>query len=310
VSTWESAKRIGLRVWTDFAVRGAFLVAVIVGAGSLLVPPRYTSQSLAFPQVASPQISSSLTSLAAQFGLANFAGGLTLQFYAEVFSSRVTMDSLLLSRYPALGSDSTATLLNELGYTTGPFAKRLERGAKELRSDINVTPDDASGLLRIDVVASSPTLAVEIADSLLAQSNRIIARALVEQASFQRQYLEGRLAEARRELDAREGDLEHFYTANRTYQQSPALVFRESQLRREADASRDLYLSIRQNYEQARLSEARDVPTVSFVQRPVLPYKKTSPRPLLNAVLAAIAVLSIVLAVRLLRRPETAPARS
>lgn len=310
MGTHPNVLGVVVRLWRDGAVRAAAAVAVLVGAGSLLLPKRYNSEALAFPQVGSTQYTSSLTSLAAQFGLANFTGGLTLEFYAQVLGSRATMDSLLVRHYIALGGDSGTDLLTALGYATGPIPKRRERAAKQLRSDINVTPDDAAGLLRIDVLASSPTLAVEVADSLLALSNRMIAAALVEQASYQRQYLEGRLAEARQELDAREGELERFYSANRTYQQSPALVFRESQLRREAGASRDIYLSVRQNYEQARLSEAHDVPTISFIQRPILPYKKKTPKPVLNAILAGLAVLSVVLALRMLGRSETGPSRS
>ncbi len=158
--------------------------------------------------------------------------------------------------------------------------------------------------MTLTITASSPTLAVELADSALAIANRLTARALVQQASIQREYLEGRVRDARQDLTERENELQRFYEENRTYQQSPALVAREARFHREADMSRDLYISVRQQYDQARLSEARNVPSLSFIGVPTVPYKPDSPKPLLNGVLAAVAMISLTLVWRQWRRSK------
>jgi len=295
------------RLLRDTITRVAAAAAVLVGLGSLLLPERYQTTVLVFPQVTNAA-AGNLASIAAQFGLGNFTGGLSLDFYSQILVSRSVLDSVLLSHYVTLGPK--VTLLDDLGYDDGPMAKRLEKGAKKLGKRLAVNSDESSGLLELTTPGSSPQLAVELADSLISIANRSIASALIVQASYQRQYLEKRLADARQELSDREALLERFYAENRTFQQSPSLIFEETRLKREADLSRDLYGNIRQEYDQARLSEARDVPTLSFVGAPVLPYKPEFPKPLLNAALAALASASVVVAIRLLRRSRQPPAPS
>jgi hypothetical protein len=289
------------RVVRDRTTRLALVVGVAVGLLSLVLPAKYSSKAVVFPQLPTSP-AGNLAGLAAQFGLANFAGTLTLSFYDDVISSPTVLDSLLIRHYFALSPDADATLLSDLGYTSGPLSKRLEKGRKKLSHYISTDDDEAAGLVTLTVTASSPALAVELADSALGIANRLTAKALVQQASIQREYLEGRLRDARQDLTDRENDLQRFYEDNRTYQQSPALVAREARLHREADMSRDLYISVRQQYDQARLSEARNVPSLSFIGAPTLPYKPDWPKPLLNGVLAALAVISLRLTWRQWRR--------
>jgi len=293
------------RVARDGTTRLALVVGVAVGLLSLLLPTKYSSNAVVFPQLPTTPVGN-LAGLAAQFGLANFAGTLTLSFYDDVISSPTVLDSLLIRHYFALGPDTAATLLSDLGYTSGPLSKRLEKGRKKLSHHISTTDDEAAGLVTLTITASSPELAVELADSALGIANRLTATALVQQASIQRAYLEGRLRDARQDLSDRENDLQRFYEENRTYQQSPALVAREARLHREADMSRDLYVSVRQQYDQARLSEARNVPSLSFIGVPTLPYKPDWPKPLLNGVLAALAVVSLRFSWRQWRRTRQA----
>jgi len=286
IAVWAS------RISRDTTTRLALIIGLAAGLLSLLLPAKYSSKAVVFPQLPSTPVGN-LAGIAAQFGLANFAGTLTLSFYDDVISSSTVLDSLLIRHYVALGSDTNASLLTDLGYTSGPLSKRLEKGRKKLSHYVSTNDDEAAGLVTLTITASSPEFAVELADSVLAIANRLTADALVQQASIQRAYLEARLREARQDLTDRENDLQRFYEENRTYQQSPALVAREARLHREADMSRDLYISVRQQYDQARLSEARNVPSLSFIGVPTLPYKPDWPKPLLNGVLAALAVISL-----------------
>jgi uncharacterized protein involved in exopolysaccharide biosynthesis len=302
---WKAAMRQIRRYGRGVLIRVAVIASLVVGLVSLLLPKTYTSGAIVFPQVL-PSTSGRLASIAAQFGLASFAGGLTLDFYIEVLQSRAVIDSLLVRSYSNLPI-GVHSLLDDLGYTEGPLEKRLEKGAKKMAGLASVSADQAAGTIRLSLTADSPELAVEVAESLLAITNRSVANALIAQATFQRQYLEGRLVSTRAELSKAESALEDFYRQNRTYQQSPDLVFRESRLRRESDLNRDVYMTVRQEYEQARLSEARDVPTLSFVSGPSKPYKKSSPKPVLNAVLAFLAALSTGIGIRWMRVYASTP---
>ncbi len=73
--------------------RLAPVLGVVVGLLSLLLPAKYSTKAVVFPQLPATPIGN-LSGIAAQFGLANFAGTLTLSFYDDVISSPTVLDSL------------------------------------------------------------------------------------------------------------------------------------------------------------------------------------------------------------------------
>lgn len=298
---WRSVWRAARRLLLDRLTQVSAAAVVVVGVLSIFLPPRYSSSAILFPQTTGTT-GGNLATIAAQFGLGNFTGGLTVDFYSQVLQSRTIADSVLLKHYHSLLPDTAATLLSTMGFTSGPLAKRLEKGAKRFEKYFSANADETSGLIDLQTSASSPDLSVELTDTVLAVANRVIERALIDQAADQRKFFEARVAEARQELTDREDALARFYNDNRTYQNSPTLVFEEARLRRESDIAHDLYINIRQQYDQARLSEERNTPTLSLVGSPSVPYKPDSPRPLFDAALGGIAVGSVGIALRMLRR--------
>jgi uncharacterized protein involved in exopolysaccharide biosynthesis len=87
-----------------------------------------------------------------------------------------------------------------------------------------------------------------------------------EHASSEREFNESQVAESRTELHAAEARLQSFLQENRAYLNSPALVFEHDRLQRDVDFRQALYTAVAQAYEQARLEEARNTPTVNVVE--------------------------------------------
>jgi uncharacterized protein involved in exopolysaccharide biosynthesis len=83
---------------------------------------------------------------------------------------------------------------------------------------------------------------------------------------------------------------------NRTFEQSPELTFTHDRLQREVSVQQQLYLSLAQAYEQARIDEVRNTPIITMIERPIMPV--ANPRMLFvkvgMALLAGVALACLV----------------
>ena len=118
-------------------------------------------------------------------------------------------------------------------------------------------------------------------------------------AQAKRQFAEGRAAEFGDSLKQAEEALETFYSRNRTYRQSPQLVFQETRLQRQISIQQELYLNMRREAETAKLEEVNDAPVLTIVDPPEVPARPSWPKRgvflLLGGVLGLVAALARVL---------------
>jgi uncharacterized protein involved in exopolysaccharide biosynthesis len=134
---------------------------------------------------------------------------------------------------------------------------------------------------------------VSAANALLAGLNDFNVTTYQTTASAKRDFLERRLEQARLELSTSEGELRTFYTANRQYQQSPLLVFREAELRQAYELRKQNLVTLLTSFEQARLDQVRDTPVLTILDRPLLPARPTGPNRIILAVGAAMVWLGL-----------------
>ena len=89
----------------------------------------------------------------------------------------------------------------------------------------------------------------------------------------------------RPELRQAETAVRNFYERNRGWQEAPALVFEEAQLRRQVTVSQEVYLTLRREFETARIEEVNDTPVITVIDRAVAPQRKSWPKVGILAVL-------------------------
>jgi uncharacterized protein involved in exopolysaccharide biosynthesis len=123
---------------------------------------------------------------------------------------------------------------------------------------------------------------------LLGLVNAFVGRDLRTRASATRRFLQDRLGQVESELVLQQDKLRAFLEANREYQNSPMLQFRQAELQRDLDLKRDIYLSVARSLEEARMNEVRDTPLISIIDRPWVPTRPSAPKPALNAILLAL----------------------
>lgn len=282
------------------------LAAFSAGVFSFVVRPTFTASASFLPEVRSgSRVPAGLASLAAQFGVATGSDAAQApQFYAQVLKSRELLERILLDRYPdprakhkPLAADS-ATLLEILKIKGDSLSQRVYEGLKTLDKLVSTQVDRQTGIVKLTVDAPYPKLAAAVANRMLDRLNEFNAKTRQSQARERRRFVEERVAAVERELRQAEEDLKNFYERNRSWQSSPQLVVEEDRLRRQVQLRQELYLTLKREYETARIEEVNDTPVITVIEAAVPPLERSKPRRRLNVILAFMVggMLSLFLA--------------
>ncbi len=288
-----------------------FLVVVVV---TLLLPRTYTVTSSFTPQ--SERLASNLAGIAAQFGvpLPSADAGASPDFYVELLQSQRILGETIKTRYtfPSDTGQVSGTLVDIFEIEGETEAEKQELALRRLRGLITADLDRPSGVVTFDVETDNSALSAQIAKRLLDLLNRFNLETRQSQASAERRFTEGRLAEAKEELLQAENQLQAFLEVNRDLGTSPLLRFRQDRLEREVSVRQAVVSALAQNFEQARIDEVRDIPVITVVEAPLAPALPDRRMLLLKGVLALIAgallgsLLAFVLA--FVRASRTDPA--
>jgi uncharacterized protein involved in exopolysaccharide biosynthesis len=276
-------------------------VAVLVLGISFLVSPTYTGTTSFVPEVRSEGgVSAGLAGIAGQLGISFGAeASQSPQFYAQVSKSREILTRLLLARYDDPRADKqprdSTTLLIILGKGGRSHADSLERAIKHLGGRLSVGVDAQTNVVTLKAELPHPDLAAAVPNRLVAYLNDFNTQTRQSQARERRKFTEQRVAAGEQDLRASEEALKRFYQANRSWQQSPQLMFEEGQLKRQVDLRQELYRTLRREYETARIEEVNDTPVITVIDAAVPPQRKSGPKRRLWALVAF--VLSGVFAV-------------
>lgn len=252
----------------------AALLAVLV---ALVLPRSYRSIASLTPQADETQLSE-LAGLASQFGIPIPATSTaeSPQFYAELLRTRTLLSETAVTRYNFLpeGAESPieGDLLEILGIGGDTREAAIEEAVEELADDlVGVSTDPETGVVEFSVTTRWADLSHQIAARMLELVNRFNVETRNSQAAAEREFTEGQLAEAESALRVAEDSLEAFLQRNRRYDNSPELRFQLERLQRRVDLRQQVFTSLAQSYEQARIDAVRNVPVITVVERPSRP---------------------------------------
>ena len=251
----------------------ALVCGIVAGVLTALLRG-YTAEASFAPQTSGIS-ASSLSGLAAQFGvnLSSLNGGPSLDFFADVAQSRQLLTTAALTTYRFStkrgGTDTLSGTLVELYNKGGKNPEeRLQRTVKALDKDVSVVKDEDGGIVTIEVHEKWPLLAEQVVRRLLFLVNDFNLNSQQSQAAAERVFVEGRVDEVHAELDSAENAQRQFSEDNRTYLNSPRLTVEAARLQRRVDFLQQLYLTLSQAYEQARINEVRNTPVITIVDQP------------------------------------------
>jgi tyrosine-protein kinase Etk/Wzc len=255
----------------------ALLVFALVVGIILLLPRTYTARSSFMPQARTQ--AGSLSGLAAQFGftlpLSTSDGGQSPAFYADLVKSRTILEGVVDSRLEYQGDQGPVkgTLVEfykSKGKTPG---RRRDAAIRKLSEDIEASTVQKTGVVNLAVTVRQPGLAFQINQRLLDLINQFNLRTRQSQAGQERRFTELRLDEVRQDLRAAEDRLQQFLQRNRDIRNSPNLTFEADRLQREVTMQQQVFTTLAQAYEQAKIEEVRDTPVITVVERAEVPVR-------------------------------------
>jgi uncharacterized protein involved in exopolysaccharide biosynthesis len=278
----------------------ALTLAVVTGAILLLMPRTYTSSSSFIVQ--SRRQPSTVSGLAAQFGLSlpNADPSQSPAFYEDLLHSRELLAEVVDSTFVVrTGQRESRGALTDLLQARGRSpALRREAAIKRLGHLISTSTDAKTGVVHLNAKFKQPELAEQVNRLLLSLLNRFNLITRQSQASAERAFTERRLEQVRGDLNRAEDVLRTFNQQNRDIRNSPELSLQQDRLNREVLLRQQVYSTLAQAYEQAKIEEVRDTPALTVLQTPEIPVKPNS-RYLVLFVLAALmlgAILGLLVA--------------
>ncbi len=278
-------------------------VASIALAVSAALLPRssFVATSEFMPQ-STEATASRLSGLAAQFGFSIASPAASAEspdFYAQLIQSRELLEEVVNNQYQAhvdggmrVLTGNIQTLLLVSGSTP---EVRLRRSVARLRKRIGVSVNLKTGVIVLRVTAPWPDLAEQINEKVLELVNRYNLTRRQTRAAAERQFVEARLREAQNDLASAEADLERFYERNRSFEHSPQLRFESARLQRRVDLRQQVYTSLAQSFEQARIEEVRNTPVITIIDRPQGSALRARGDILLSGFLGLLAGLALML---------------
>lgn len=267
-------RRIGM------VAAGCTLLALLV---AFLLPRKYSAIASFVPQ-RSELARSGLASIAAQFGVNLPMGdaGESPAFYAQLLQSRTLLRFVVNQRYPVPKTTADSATLVDLWRVKGDTPGiREEKAIERLSKVLSVRPDNELNLVSFTVRTRDARLSAALAGTLVDELNRFNVERRQSRAASERKFTEQRSADAREELRNAESSLETFLERNRRYTDSPALVATYNRLQRELGFRQQVYTSLAQAHERARIEEVQDTPVITVVESPVEP-ARPDPRGILR----------------------------
>ena len=222
---------------------------------------------------------SGLASLAGQFGfnIPGTGGSESPEFYQELLQSREVLTAVIDHEYQIFRHEDTDTvLLLDLVEIDGEtYAERIDRGLEWLREDaLKTLAGRETGIVDFSITTRWPDLSHQMATVLLETVQSFNLSNRITQAQAEREFLEERVGAAQGELHQVEGSMQRFLQDNRSWQDSPELIFRHEKLQREVAMRQQVYSGLMEAYEQARIREVRDTPVITIIEHPILPPRR------------------------------------
>lgn len=302
-----------VRRWR-FIVALAFLGGVIAAAWSLLATPRFrASARFALEERRNLPSAGGLAALAGQLGAGGLTGVRSLQFYAELLTSRDILEQVARDSFPDPETGSRIPLVDILEIPGASNRERMNAALEYLHERVTTSTNDRTGTISLHVLLPDPELAAAVATRLYELLERFNFETRQSAATQRREFAARELERARRELSDAEADMRQFLERNRGGLDYPRLDFERQRRERRIDVQAETFNRLARELEEAKIEEVRDTPVFTLIEAPQPPVYREFPRrtwmTIVGGVLGgAVAVLWIMgaIAMRSARRLDPA----
>ena len=283
--------------------------AALLSIGYLfLATPVYTSVTKILPISEDNNTFAGFSGVAAQIGFSVPAGiGPSTpwnELYPEIVQSENLMNNLVNKTLSTEKYGPNKFLLDILseegGYSHEDDFIKTKSAIEVLQKMISVEKYRMSPLVTLKVNSFEPQLVQDLADSILGISGELLRNLKTRQIKAKRLFIEERLAEVLNEKAIMQEQFRNFLEKNRGLD-SPSLLIREKEMASQLELQNSLYLTLKTQYEEAKIEEVAKTPMIQIIDGPIKPAKMTSPKPMITLFLVIFISFSLIFMVVYLR---------
>lgn len=246
-----------------------FIGGVIGLLSGLLSPRLFVSRAVFLPQ-GSEESMSAIALAASQFGVDVPSGGKWWpSVYVSVLQSRALLEPIVNDTFTVTEEGNRrATLIDLMEIKGKSDGERTARAIKGVREFALAGEDRRTGAVHIQVSTEWPSISYALARRLLDGVQDFNRNTRTTLAAAEREFVDGQLGEAARNLRVAEDRLQEFLQNNRGVGGSPQLVFQQDRLQRNVVMAQEIYRSLAHSRQEARIREVRNTPVVSLIEDP------------------------------------------
>lgn len=267
------------------------LVGGLVGLWKGLSSTRvYVSTATFIPQ-GSDGAASGLALAASQFGtrVPSNAGAWQPPVYVELLRSQALLESIVHDTVVVAEEGGRRVMVMDLLEIEAPTPeRRTEFAIRALRKIARASENNKLNAVRLSVTTEWPSVSLALAERLVHGVNVFNRETSTSQAAAERQFTEVQAREAAAALREAEDRLQVFLQGNRAIADSPELTFQFERLQRDVALRQQVYTSLVQSREEARIREVRDTPVITMLVAPRLPAVGEPRRSVLKAVVGGV----------------------
>jgi len=268
------------------------LICAVIGfSSSFLFTKYYSAQISLYPaKKESMQGFGQFQSLAANLGVNTTQDSEHFNI-SDVVKSRLIANKVLNENWTT-EKEKKISLVELWGFYESPwlkFSKEInidsaivyDKALNKFKDHISVSEDKLTGLIKINSEFKDPIISASIANFIGTQVESYIQKENSAQSTKEKLFISERLEIVKNELEETELNLKRFKERNRGYENSPELFMVFSRLYRESEAKKEVYMTLQQQLELARIDEVKQSPILHILDHAIPPTKKSSPNRLL-----------------------------
>ena len=228
-----------------------------------------------------------LQSLASEYGVnlnvGDFINERPSFYIPDIVNSRVLKKAVINNKWKTMNdgsidlinywkiNDSKKNSLGKIlekitGRTSSPNLelKYMDSAIEKLTGQVLVQEEE-SGLIVISVLMEEAQLAADIANYIANYIKKYVSDIMLSHSSRHREFIEERLQYSKQDLSNSEEELKNFSEKNPFAVDTPELQLQRGRLMRNMEVNQQVYITLRQQYEMARISELKEIPVINIL---------------------------------------------
>ncbi len=196
----------------------------------------------------------------------------SVAFYADLSRAMNILRIIAAKDYVTEDSNGKRVPLPEaMGIRAKSRAAAIEEASDMLARDVSYNIGTRTGVVKLSVQSRDPLVAQQIAANILIELDKWSNEQGHKQAILERRFMEQLVGDARAKLAQAEQAEKSFLEFNRLGGTSPELRIEYSRLTRDVQMRQEIYTSLAQTLEQARIEEVRAPTVINVIENADLP---------------------------------------